>query len=430
MSASQLALAVASNNISNASNPSYTRQRLITAPAGPDGTAHPTGLGVDILNVQALRDNLIETRLRQETAGKSGEDALTKMLGDVQVLFSDNDTTGLLQKMTNFFNSFQTLSLDPASITYRDQVKTTAQAFIEALHGRNADLKNIQTLAGQAVSRGVDQINTLTSQIATITDQIRHEETDHVANELRDRRVALIKELSGYIEVHELESGGDYQLYTKDNHLLVFNNTAQNLAPADVTPQMGDGALKANLEVRDVYIPKYLDALDQMTYEVVSQVNSIHAGGYGLDGGTNVNFFTPLSSAADASGLIELSSAVAGDTRKIAASELSTGNDNRVAIALGNLLHDAVFTGGSITDQYGTLVFNVGTDINNAQTRLDEHDAMLNQLENRRQSISGVSIDEESVQIMQFQRSFEASARLIRTVDELMQVTLGLGGGA
>ena len=170
--------------------------------------------------------------------------------------------------------------------------------------------------------------------------------------------------------------------------------------------------------MRYTYVPKYVSALDQLAYEIQGHVNTIHSAGYDLDGNTNINFFAPLASATGASRLIALDPAVAGDSRKIAGT---------AALQLGNLLHDPVFTGGSLSDQYGTLIYTVGSDVASAQSSMNEHDQLLAQLQNRRQAISGVSIDEESIQIMQFQRSYEASARMLKAVDELLQVTLGIG---
>jgi flagellar hook-associated protein 1 FlgK len=241
------------------------------------------------------------------------------------------------------------------------------------------------------------------------------------------RRTSLVKQLSEIVEVKELESHGDYQLVTKNNRLLVLNAFVQPLAVADVTSSIGSGSLVSNLAVRDTYVPKYVAALDQLAYEVVQKVNTIHAAAYNLDGGTGLNFFGTLASATGASRLIALSSDVSTSARKIAASTLSTGNDNQAAVQMANLLHDSVFTGGMVTDQYQSLIFGIGTDLANADASLREHDALAAQLHNRRQSMSGVSIDEETVQILQFQRAYEASARLIRTVDELLQVALGIG---
>jgi flagellar hook-associated protein 1 FlgK len=426
MAANQLALSVASNNIANAENTNFTRQRLITVPTGPDVSG--IGTGVDVIGIDAVRDALVEMRLKQEISAKAGDDALTNGLQNVEVLFNDTENTGVLQTLSDFFNSFHSLSLDPASANFRQEVKTKAQTLINTFHGRNRDLKTIQTTADKAVSAHVDQINLLGTQIASLTSDIQFQEVAHRATDLRDRREALVKQLSEIVEIRELESNGEYQLTTKDNRLLVINGMTQTLKTSDVTSGIGNGQLKAQLAVRDQYVPKYLDALDQLAFEISTQVNAIHAAAYDQDGSTGNNFFTPLATASGASRLIELSASVSSDTRNIAASSLSTGNDNNAAVQLANLLHQPVFTGGSLTDQYRSMIFTIGTDVATSEANFREHDALATQLQNRRQSISGVSIDEETVQMLQFQRAYEASARLIRIVDELLQTTLALGG--
>lgn len=273
----------------------------------------------------------------------------------------------------------------------------------------------------------MDDINRLVSEIAELTRQIKIDDVRTPAYDLRDRRTALVGELSQHLEVNELESGGDYHLTTKDNRLLVLNSLSNPLKASDVTSAIGAGSLRAELEIRDTYVPKYRAALDQLAYEITQQVNSIHSTGYNLNGNTNVNFFNPLSSAANASRLISLNTAVASDGKNIAAATSTTGNGNDTAIALGNLLHEQVFTGGSVTDQYGSVIFTLGSDIAHVDASKNEHQSLMVQLQNRKQATSGVSIDEEAVQILQFQRAYEASARLIKTVDELLQVTLAMG---
>jgi flagellar hook-associated protein 1 FlgK len=214
-------------------------------------------------------------------------------------------------------------------------------------------------------------------------------------------------------------------LTAKDGRLLVLNALSNPLAVSDVTAAtVGEGSLGAKLATRDTYVPKYTGALDQLASEITQQVNSIHLSAYTLTGSTGVNFFAPLTSATDASRLIALSSQVASDGKNIAASTLTTGSGNDAAIALGGLLHAQVFTGGTVTEQYGSLVYAIGSDISNTESRTNEHQALLTQLQNRRQATSGVSIDEEAVEILQFQRGYEASARLVKVVDDLLQVTL------
>jgi flagellar hook-associated protein 1 FlgK len=428
MTADQLALAVASNNISNANDPNYTRQRLITTPRGPDAGMMEIGDGVQVLGVQAIRDALVNARVQSETSAQSGVDTLSTELSNVQSLFNDTSDTGLMQQLTDFFNSFHNLAQDPASIPNRQQVQTAAQALIDAFHARNSALVDIKNSADKVITSDVAQINNLASQIADVTKRIKIAEVGgQPANDLRDQRAALVGQLSQYVQVHEIDSDGDYQLVTQDNHLLVLNGTTKTLNTADVTSNIGAGSLKAEVDIRDAYVPKYTAALDQLAYEITQQVNAVHSSGYDLNGNTGVNFFSPLASASGAAQSISLSSAVANDVTKIAASAASSGSDGDTATQLGNLLHAPVFTGGTVTDQYSSLIFNVGTDVATAQSNLKEHQALLTQLQNVKQSVSGVSIDEETVSILQFQRSYQASARLIETVDQLLQTALAMG---
>ncbi len=423
MAANQLALAVASNNIANANNPDYSRQRLVMQPAVPDAGAFGIGSGVDVLGVEALRDALVDLRLSHELSAKSGADTLSQSLSNIETEFNDSNGTGLLQQITNFFNSFQTLSTDPASVNFREQVRISANALIDTFHRSAQNLVKSQQTADKAVVTQLDQVNRLTAQIADISRQIKIEEVVMPANDLRDRRAALVKQLSQYVEVNEQESGTDYQLTTKDNRLLVLNEVTKPLG-TDVTSAVG-GSIGAELDIRDNYAPKYSAALDQMAFQIAQQVNGITSTAYDLYGSTGVNFFSSPLSLNGAAGQISLSADVAGDPKKIAASSLPGGTDNGAAIAVANLLHAPVFSGGSITDQYGSLVYAVGSDASNAQFSVDEHQALVSQLQNRRASISGVSIDEEAAQIMQFQRAFQASAQLVQTVDKLLQTLLG-----
>lgn len=424
MNANQLGLAVASNNIANASNPDYTRQRLVTVPSQSDGDPWGVGAGVDVAGVLAVRDRLIESRLRHELSAKADAETLSGRLSGVEGVFNDSDGTGLLQTIADFFNTFHTLSQDPASLTFREQVKINANALIQALHSRNDDMAAIKTTADKAIASGVDEVNRLTSEIADLTRQIKIEEVLAPADGLRDRRSALVNELSQHLEVHEIESSTDYQLSGKDGRLLVLNVFSNPMTVSDVTPAIGDGSLGAELDIRDTFVPKYSGMLDQLAYEIVQQVNSIHSTAYSLNGATNINFFGPLTSATNASRLIGLSAQVAADGKNIAASTLASGGGNDAAIALGGLLHAQVFSGGSVADQYGAFIYTIGSDIANVDSSMNGHQALLTQLQNRRQATSGVSIDEEAVQVLQFQRAYEASARLVKVVDDLLQVTL------
>jgi flagellar hook-associated protein 1 FlgK len=432
--ANQLALSVASNNISNAQTPGYSRERVDLTPSAAAG-ADGVGDGVAVLGVEALRDQLTTSRLNQETSARSAQDTLQQTLQDIQGSFNDTNGTGMMSELSAFFNSFQTLSTDPTSMTNRQGVKQAALALVDAFHSQVSNLQNQQSSANQAIATDVDKINALTSQIAGLTQQIQQLESGgQQENALRDQRAQVVQQLSQIVDVREVQSNGTYELNLASGPALVLNGSAEALTAQpgsggsyavlsgnqDITSQIGSGDLGAQLQLRDQMIPGYLNQLDQLAYQITQQVNGIHSGAYTLDGNTGINFFAPLSSASGAANAIALSSDVASSTRNIAASQDGTGGDNSAAIAIGNL---------SVTDQYGALVYNVGKDAANAQTGFHEHDALVTQLTNRQQSLSGVSIDEETTNILQFQRSFQASAKLIATVDSMMQTALGMVGG-
>ena len=441
LQASQLGISVTSNNIANSSNAQYTRQRLVTVPAA-DLLGQAGGLGVQVLGVESIRDALIEKRLRQEDASKGGADTLSRMLSNIEPLFSDTDGTGLQQYISDFFNSFQALSTDQSSSSLRQIVRTRAEALTGAFSRTRQELVQLQGDTNDAVSQLVTKINDLAGQIATVSGQIA--QAGGPASELRDQRSSLVRQLASITDVHELDNGDTYQLTIGGNRLLVLGQKHFDVTTGidgsgfrhvysgsdDITSEIEIGELAAQLHVRDNYVPAYLAQLDDLAYNIVQEVNSRHSAGYDLDGNTGIDFFTALGGSAGAARLMTISPAVEGDLRSIAASSEASGVGNQTAIEIGNLIFENATPAGSFIDQYRRLVFRVATDVSSAETSVREHQALSTQLEARRQSISGVSTDEETLQLMQFQRAYEASAKLISAVDEMLRVVLGIGSNS
>jgi flagellar hook-associated protein 1 len=443
LQASQLGISVASNNISNAQNPNYTEERLVTVPGQSSGSDPNLGTGVDIVGVQAVRDTLIGSRILQENSSSSGANILNQTLSNVQVQFTDTTNTGLLQSMSSFFNSFQTLAADPASPDSRVAVQAAGQALASNFNSIHDSLVTTQTQANQTVSQNVADINSLASQIAQINGEITAQQANGTPNGLIDQREGLVTQLSSIANVHELDSGnGNYQLTIGNDRMLVAGTTTQPLTTgtgsngmttvmsgnSDITAELtgSGGELGANLDIRDNYVPKYLNSLDQLASAIVQHVNSASSAGYDLNGNTGINFFQPLAGVSGASGALALSTQVAADPSTIAASSDPSGQDNGTATQIGNLLFQPVFSGGAVTDQYQSMVFTVGSDVSNSTSSMQQHQALLQQLQTQQQSVSGVSTDEETMNLLQFQRSYQASARVISTVDQLTQTLLAM----
>ena len=443
LEASTMALSVASNNIANAATPGYSKQRVIFEASSNIGDRFLSGSGVSVVKIEGLREQLIDGRLQQEISAKSGAELLNDSLSEVEILFNDGRDTGMLPEITDFFNAFHTLALDPISVNFREEVRIRADNLVQSFQVRGGALRAIRLTADAGIKNDVDRINTLTNQIAALSSQIiKSEAGGQAANDLRDRRGELVREVSEFLDVLELESSSSYQLHAVGGLMLVLNgstvpvtSTASSttgfadigIGTMDVTGDLKSGKLQARLEVRDKFIPEYLSKLDQLAYEITQQVNQIHSVSYDAAGNTGVDFFTPLGSSADAARLMGLSNAVEAAVSTIAASTGAGGSDNEAAIEIGNLLHSSGLTNGSPVDQYRQLVFKLGSDILSTEGKVDEHSALLTQLQNRRDSFAGVSLDEESMQILQFQRAYQASARMIQVIDGLLETLIAMG---
>ena len=160
-----------------------------------------------------------------------------------------------------------------------------------------------------------------------------------------------------------------------------------------------------------------------MATSLRDQVNTEHIAGFGLDGTQN-NFFDPLGTLAD--GTFAVNSAIISNVAKIAAGDTSNYGDNQTAISIANLQNTLTMSTNTATfdDYYNSIVSDVGIDVEDAKLNYEHQYSMAAQLDNYRESISGVSLDEEMVNLIKFQHAYNAAAKLITTVDELMETLI------
>jgi flagellar hook-associated protein 1 FlgK len=193
----------------------------------------------------------------------------------------------------------------------------------------------------------------------------------------------------------------------------------------DITEGISGGKLKGWIEARDVSIPGYLSRLDDLAATLISEVNTLHQSGFDLNSNSGEVFFTGTS-ASD----IAVNSNIANDVNRIAASGTAGGvpGDNSMAIAIADLQAALTMSGGTATfdDYYNSVVSDVGNDVQTASANFDHQTSMVTQLNNYRESISGVSLDEEMINLIKFQHAYDAAAKLITTVDELLNTVINM----
>ena len=360
--------------------------------------------------------------------------------------------------MTEFWNSWQDVANNPSGYTERATLLANAESMTLVFNKLSRDLNQVQADSDINITGTVNDINNLTKEIAGLNLKINEVEAgnQHSANEFRDQRDMKLKELSSLIDVNSFEDGDGYlTVITANGHTLVDRTSSWDLrtgtntngfqnvywesragAQQDITGDISTGKLKGWIEARDQIIPGYLTRLDDMADEMITAVNDQHHLGRSLFQSTppaydrGIDFFTGTG-ASD----IGVNSLVAGDTSQIAAAiddpptiieSPPGGNGN--AIAMAEIQNRLVMSGGNATmdDFYNGLVSDVGRSVSEAQIN-GEHQSMVSmQLATYREEVSGVSMDEEMVNMVQFQSAYTAAAKLVTAVDEMLQSLIAM----
>jgi flagellar hook-associated protein 1 FlgK len=442
LEAQRFALDVTGQNIANVNTPGYSR-RVVDFQAVPPDTLHEAGRGVRVEGVRAQRDRLIERRLEQETGGAERETAIATLLAVAERAIGGIGE-GVDAQLTEFFDSFARLADAPTSAVARQQVVLQGTALARAFGEAASEFASVQRDADRRISETVDEINEIASRLAMLNDSISGNYGSTAALHFADEQAALVKRLSGLADINVIErSDGGIDVDLAGRTLVVANSAysvtaipvgpqgqlAVTIGGADVTSQLTGGTLGGALAVRDVHIPAYQHALDEQAFALADAVNALHAAGYDLSGNTGQDFFTfsvaPVGVTGAASALI-VDPTVAADASRVAAAEAPLAGDNRVARQLADVRDALLLDGGtaSLGDAWGQLVFSVGRDLQHATQESSLRQQILLQLQSLRDQVSGVSLDEEAMQLMKFQRAYEANARFFAVVDETLETLL------
>jgi flagellar hook-associated protein 1 FlgK len=290
------------------------------------------------------------------------------------------------------------------------------------------------------VTQSVRQVNSVTQQIAQLNVQIASMENVHQdASAFLDRRNVLIGQLSQLLDVSVIQSDEGITLTTSNGTALVAGSRSFQLLTqadpsgfqhifaqgADVTASLVGGQLAGLIEMRDQRLPSTISDLDILAAGLATSFNTVHHGGYDLNGNGGSDFFVPPP--AGVTGAASSFKVQVSDPALLAASsDQSPGSNGNLGLLLA-IRNQAVAAGQSPTDYYANLVFKVGNEVATNSAAQDASGLILQQLENQRSSISGVSLDEEAGNLLRYQRAFEAAARVVSTISEVMDTAVNLG---
>lgn len=445
--AQQAALNTVNHNIANASTTGYSRQR-VTMEGVPQAVqpsfyaASPImpGAGVEIEQLVRLRDSFVDNQVRQQLSTLGQWTARSDGLARVEGLINEPSESGLAATLQAFFSSFQALARNPESTAAREAVRTAGQTLATTIQTINTQLTGVQTDTDAMIADRVAQVNTLAGQINSINQEIaKSVGAGMEPNDLYDQRDVMIDNLNRIAGVSVTTPAGALgKVSVSLGAALLVDATTNTVSALAVSgagvvtvgaavTTLADGQLRGLIDLRDTVLGGaggYLQALDDLTAGLIGAVNTQHASGFDLAGGTGAAFF-----AGTGASTIALSAAVLASTSAIAASDSAAnvpgGSAN--ALALAQLERTAITIGAGTAqagDYYASLIGRIGTDADQANRFRLVHEGIATASQNRRDAVAGVNIDEEVADMVKFQRSYAAAARMVTTMDQLLETVV------
>lgn len=455
---SKQSMTTTGHNIANVNTEGYSRQNV-------DQTAGPTitngrlsfGTGAWAKSITRVSDEYLDRRIQNENKNLANVEEKDIYLQQTEQIFNESNNDGLNQLAAKFFNEFRKLSTDTSSSAIRASVREASTQLAGDIRRVDRELKEVTKNIDTRIEGYVREVNSLAKEIRDLNLDIEKAELGGgKAPDLYDKRDLALKKLASMAEIStSQDKNGRVTVNMQGHAALVVGENLNTLevlrTPPDpasgkkegtldifvkdpvltkLTDRITTGRLGGLLEVRDQDIAAAQDKINQVAYLMTREVNNIHRQGFGMDGGTNRDFFeTPLSVDTAAEN-IRLSTDIEESLDAIAAAKDPTAqSDNRIAIALsgvGDLKGLAGDVNSSIIDTYNSTVSELAVKTGANKRSLVFQKDVLTQMENTRDALTGVNLDEETANLVKFQHAYAASAKVMSVADELMQTVLSI----
>lgn len=462
--AQQAALSTTGQNIANANTVGYSRQRAemqATKPIASQGVQ--LGTGVDVTKIVRLREEYLDVQFRGENKNLGYYEAKSDTLNKIEELLNEPSDNGLAFTMDEFWKGWEELAKNPDSAAARAVVQQKGVAVTETFKHISESLDLMQTDLKNVIVTKTDEVNSLAKQIGSLNDQIsRLVANDYQPNDLYDQRDVLVDQLSKLVNVTVTNTKNGMVDISAGNGILVSGQTTNTLSigfdpttglvnPDDMKINgnkitLESGELQGRMESFGILgrektstIPSMQEKINDLAMTFASAVNTVHMSGLNLDNinavsDIKVNFFTGTSIKD-----IEVNPEIMDSLNLIAAAneevagQSSTGNGKN-AQDMANIKFDATLsfkssgTNSTVGDFYRNIISQLGIDSQESGRMQSNSEVIINQVENRRQSVSGVSLDEEMANMIQFQQAYNAAARMVTTMDQCLdKVINGMG---
>jgi len=441
----QSALATTGHNISNVNTEGYSRQRAeqVTLPPNFQGS-HYVGSGVTIGSVERLFNDFLAGQVRSFTSQQAQFDNYFQFASQVDEILSSTEL-GLSSGLKSFFAAAQEVSNDPTSVPARQVLLAEAGLLANRFNTLDGQLQQFNNQIDSQISVSVDDINAISRGIVELNQAIVEASggTNATPNDLLDQRDVLINRLSEYLSVQVIPAdNGAVNIFVGSGQALVVGISQIDLhaipdggipphitvgygsTQVDISAQLSGGTIGGALQVRTEILNTASAELDALASSFVAAINNLHNnasnanGAIDLNGNAGGNFFDPAGVTAST-----INVAIT-DPRLIAASSGTNpgvGNNENI-LAISDLQTDAttvVVSAGpplitqSFSDSIGVMVAKIATRTHQADIGRATQQGLLDQVELRFSSVSGVNLDEEAANLIKFQQAYQAAAQII-----------------
>lgn len=444
--AHQRALSTTANNAANVSTPGYNRRE----------THFMSRRGEEGVNLEIARRETatyIKDQILDQSSAFGAADAKTSSLNTIDRMFRESDGN-IGNAIDRFFNSVRSLALAPADVDRRQETLSKAQELAQTISGTALRIAQERKAVDQSLDPMIDKVNALTQELAKLNRDLNMTPGKEAENgAVLDRQQVVLKELSDLVPVHSFrDKQGQITVLLGGGEPLVQREAFAQLAatpdPAmdgmrridlinisnltvNVTDSLHAGRIGGIVELRDTTLTSALDRLDQLAHDLSVEVNIVHRDGFGLDGTNGRALFDDPPAGVSGSAVnMRLHTDLAGHPDRLAAAVDATtaigGNDN--LLRLQNLEDDPLAGSGtrSFAHEVASMVGDIGRSVKDNDQKIQQTRVAKEAAEGMEQAQVGISLDEEMIDLMRFQRAYQASSKIITTVDELYQTVLGL----
>lgn len=447
--AARTAIQTISHNIANANTEGYARQEVLLQESKPVLTGYGyMGNGVQVKTVIRHVDQYLEKQICEANTQTGEQKTYSSYMARIELILDENKAH-LGEKTQEFLAGWSDLALDPQSTGLKESLIQKGQTLSSGINATYSSLSSLRLEVNSKIEESVIEINSLTSRIAKLNDIIfGANQTGGEANDYMSQKAQLIKELSSKIDISTFDDQfGRTTVITKSGNILVENLQSWELGidsdingmnsivwndksgnSIDITDKIGNGEIKGLITTRDEIIKSFIDDIEDYAKTIVTEVNSIHKTGYDqITGTTGTVFFKDILS--DYAKNMQISELILTDSRRISPyTSADKTTDNDVAVAIAELGDARLFKGGTQTyvEFSSSLTNQVGQMKASADSMSDYYTDAVDMMSTQRESISGVSLDEEITSLMKYQYAYQAASRLFsisnQMLDELMEM--------